>query len=193
MKSRTNTVLTIIFATVVLLTGIVKSASGQDLVLASVDYVDERFNELSRRISQLSYTGTGGGTTDSNTLTKINNLEVQTTSLQKEVDDTTKRMNFIDNTVRNLSDGTLYQVIKLDPGVKVLASGTGEVILRSGTAKVIGNEHGEGISDLTAGREVKDGETIQKDHLLLVPRGDGRGIITETVCYIIYKGLYYTK
>lgn len=193
MKSKTNTVLTIVFAVAVLIAGTAKSASGQDLVLASVDYVDSKFNELSARISQLSSTGTIGGTTDSNTLTRINNLEVQTSSLQKEADDTTKRMNFIDNTVRNLSDGTLYQVVKVDPGTRILASGTSEVILRSGTAKVIGNEYGEGISDLTEGREVKEGEYIQKDHLLLIPRGDGRGIETESVCYIIYKGLYYTR
>ena len=70
---------------------------------------------------------------------------------------------------------------------------TGEVILRSGTARVIGNEYGEGISDLTSGREIKNGELIEKDHHLLIPRGDGRGFITETVCYIIYKGLYYMQ
>jgi hypothetical protein len=163
-------------------------------VLASVDYVDSKFNELNARISQMSSTGTVvGGSTDSNTLTRVNNLEVQTSSLQKEADDTTKRMNFIDNTVRSLSDGTLYQVIKVDPGARIFASGTSEVILRSGTAKVIGNEYGEGISDLTEGREAKEGEYIQKDHLLLIPRGDGRGIETESICYIIYKGLYYTR
>lgn len=193
MKLKTNTVLTIVFAIAVLIAGTAKSASGQDLVLASVDYVDSKFNELNARISQMSSTGTIGGSTDSNTLTRVNNLEVQTSSLQKEADDTTKRMNFIDNTVRSLSDGTLYQVIKVDPGTKILASGTSEVILRSGTAKVIGNEYGEGISDLTEGREAKEGEHIQKDHLLLIPRGDGRGIETESICYIIYKGLYYTQ
>jgi len=194
MKMKTNTVLTVVFAIIILMSGFIRSAAGADIVLASVDYVDAKFNELNLRISQISTGGTTtGGTVDSNTLTRINNLEVQTGALQNDVDDSKKRIDFMDTTVRNLSDGTVWQVVKVDPGIRVMASDTGEVILRSGTARVIGNEHGEGISDLTAGIEVKDGELIAKDHHLLVPRGDGRGIITETVCYIIYKGLYYMQ
>ena len=194
MKSKTNTVLTVIFAVVVLMTGFIRSAAGADIVLASVDYVDSKFNELNLRISQISTGGTAtGGAVDSNTLSRINNLEVQTGALQNDVDDSNKRVDFMDTTVRNLSDGTVWQVVKVDPGIRVLASDTGEVILRSGTARVIGNEHNEGISDLTSGVEVKNGELISKDHHLLIPRGDGRGIITETVCYIIYKGLYYMQ
>lgn len=194
MKSKTNTVLTVIFAVVVLMTGFIRSAAGADIVLASVDYVDSKFNELNLRISQISTGGTStGGTVDSNTLSRINNLEVQTGALQNDVDDSNKRVDFMDTTMRNLSDGTVWQVVKVDPGIRVLASDTGEVILRSGTARVIGNEYNEGISDLTSGSEVKNGELISKDHHLLIPRGDGRGIITETVCYIIYKGLYYMQ
>jgi len=193
MKLKTNTVLTVIFAIVILLAGYARIAAGSDIVLASVDYVDSKFNELNVRISQISSGGTTGGTVDSNTLTRINNLEVQTGALQNDVDDSKKRVDFMDNTVRNLSDGTVWQVVKVDPGIRVLASDTGEVILRSGTARVIGNEHNEGISDLTSGRELKNGELIEKDHHLLIPRGDGRGIITETVCYIIYNGLYYMQ
>ncbi len=194
MKSKTNTVLTVIFAVVVLMTGFIRSAAGADIVLASVDYVDSKFNELNLRISQISTGGTStGGTVDSNTLSRINNLEVQTGALQNDVDDSNKRVDFMDTTMRNLSDGTVWQVVKVDPGIRVLASDTGEVILRSGTARVIGNEYNEGISDLTSGVEIKNGELITKDHHLLIPRGDGRGIITETVCYIIYKGLYYMQ
>lgn len=190
MKSKTNVVLTVIFAVVVLLTGFGRSAMGQDLILASVDYVDSKFNELSERISRLSSGGTG---IDASALTRINNLEIQTGAMQNELEDSTKRIDFMDTTVRNLSDGTVFQVVKVDPGIKVLASDTGEVILRSGMARVIGNIHGEGLSDLTSGREIKEGEYIEKNHLILIPRGDGRGIITETVCYIIYKGLYYMQ
>jgi len=194
MKLKINTVLTIVFAIVILSVGFMRSAAGSNIVLASVDYVDAKFNELSIRISQIQTGGTTtGGTVDSNTLTRINNLEVQTGALQNDVDDSTKRIDFMDTTVRNLSDGTVWQVVKVDPGIRVLASDTGEIILRSGTARVIGNEHNEGLSDLTAGTEIKNGELISKDHHILIPRGDGRGIVTETVCYIIYKGLYYMQ
>lgn len=194
MKSKTNTVLTVIFAVVILMTGFIRSAAGADIVLASVDYVDAKFNELNLRINQISTGGAStGGAVDSNTLSRINNLEVQTGALQNDVDDSNKRVDFMDTTVRNLSDGTVWQVVKVDPGIRVLASDTGEIVLRSGTARVIGNEHNEGLSDLTSGSEIKNGELIIKDHYLLIPRGDGRGIITETVCYIIYKGLYYMQ
>jgi len=194
MKSKTNTVLTVIFAIVILMSGFIRSAAGADIVLASVDYVDAKFNELNLRISQISTGGTSTGVAvDSNTLSRINNLEVQTGALQNDVDDSNKRVDFMDTTVRNLSDGTVWQVVKVDPGIRVLASDTGEIVLRSGTARVIGNEYNEGISDLTSGIELKNGELLVKDHHMLIPRGDGRGIITETVCYIIYKGLYYMQ
>lgn len=193
MKLKTNTVLTVVFAIAVLMAGFIRSVAGADVVLASVDYVDSKFNELNLRISQISSGGSTGGVTDGNTLTRINNLEVQTGALQNDVDDSNKRVNFMDTTMRNLSDGTVWQVVKVDPGIKVLASDTGEFVLRSGTARVIGNEFGEGVSDLTSGEEVKNGALISKDHHILIPRGDGRGIITETVCYIIYKGLYYMQ
>ncbi len=194
MKSKTNTVLTVIFAIVILMAGFIRSAAGADIVLASVDYVDSKFNELNLRISQISTGGTStGGAVDGNTLSRINNLEVQTGALQNDVDNSNKRVDFMDTTVMNLSDGTVWQVVKVDPGIRVLASDTGEIVLRSGTARVIGNEYNEGISDLTSGVELKNGELIAKDHHLLIPRGDGRGIITETVCYIIYKGLYYMQ
>ncbi|MBN1623703.1 MAG: hypothetical protein JXN10_01320 [Clostridia bacterium] len=191
MKSKMNTILTAVLAIVILFSGFARSASGQDLVLASVDYVDAKFNELLARMNTIPTGGTVG--TDGNTLTRVNNLEVQTGQLETDLDSARKRIDFMDNTVRNLSEGTSYQVVKVDPGIRILASDTGEVILRSGTARVIGNEFNEGLSDLTAGSELKDGAVVPKDHLILIPRGDGRGIITETVCYIIYKGLYYLK
>lgn len=191
MKSKMNTILTAVLAIVILFSGFARSASGQDLVLASVDYVDAKFNELLARMNTIPTGGTAG--TDGNTLSRVNNLEVQTGQLETDLDSARKRIDFMDNTVRNLSEGTSYQVVKVDPGIRILASDTGEVILRSGTARVIGNEFDEGLSDLTAGSELKDGAVVPKDHLILIPRGDGRGIITETVCYIIYKGLYYLK
>lgn len=191
MKLKTNTVLTVVFAIIILLSGYARSATGSGIILASVDYVDSKFNELNARINQISAGGTTGGVVaDGNTLARINNLEVQTGALQNDADDSKKRIDFMDTTVLNLSDGTVWQVVKVDPGIRVLASDTGEVILRSGIARAIGNEHNEGLSDLSAGREVKNNELIEKDHHLMIPRGDGRGIVTETVCYIIYKGLY---
>ncbi len=191
MKSKMNTILTAVLAMVILFTGFARSASGQDLVLASVDYVDAKFNELLARMNTIPTGGTTG--TDASTLTRMNNLELQTGELENDLDSARKRIDFMDITVRNLSEGTAYQVVKVDPGIRILASDTGEVILRSGTARVIGNEYNEGLSDLTAGSELKNGAAVPKDHLILIPRGDGRGIITETVCYIIYKGLYYLQ
>ncbi|HPJ22913.1 MAG TPA: hypothetical protein PLP30_10900 [Clostridia bacterium] len=191
MKSKMNTILTAVLAIVILFSGFARSASGQDLVLASVDYVDAKFNELLARMNTIPMGGTTG--TDGNTLTRVNNLEIQTGQLETDMDSARKRIDFMDNTVRNLSEGTSYQVVKVDPGIRILASDTGEVILRSGTARVIGNEYGEGVSDLTSGTELKPGASVPKDHLILIPRGDGRGIITDTVCYIIYKGLYYLQ
>ena len=45
MKLKINTVLTIVFAIVILMAGFMRSAAGSNIVLASVDEVESKFND----------------------------------------------------------------------------------------------------------------------------------------------------
>lgn len=82
-----------------------------------------------------------------------------------------------------------YEVVRVDAGKDVIATGSTEMILRSGTAKAIDNGS-DGVSDMTSGIDLKTNYTVHANHLLLIPRDDGRGIRTQTECYLMIRGPY---
>ncbi|MCT4598512.1 MAG: hypothetical protein N4A50_11615 [Vallitalea sp.] len=86
-----------------------------------------------------------------------------------------------------------FEILNLDVGAKLICSESTEVILRSGTATAIANEAGIGISDLTGGKDLGMGVAIPKNHLLLIPRNDGRGILIKEKAWIMVKGEHTVK
>ncbi len=82
-----------------------------------------------------------------------------------------------------------FTVVEVPGGTNVIGSEGTEMIVRSGYAYAIDNGV-DGISDLTAGADLKRGAAIAKNHLLLVPRSDGRGISCQGLCYVMIKGEY---
>lgn len=94
--------------------------------------------------------------------------------------------------------GALFQVVELKAGQQLIAGASAEIIIRSGTATAVSGEKGDGLSDLTTDDSSKGnlvtGQIIPNNHLLLVPRDDGRGIkaVSDKV-YIMYKGTYTLK
>ena len=94
-----------------------------------------------------------------------------------------------------------YSVVYMKYGQKLFSQKHSfEIILRTGEAEVIspfsydnGSEHVMGIADITSGKDVPDGSSIEKNHMLVVPSGgDGRGIlVTSEDAYILVRGEYY--
>ena len=81
-----------------------------------------------------------------------------------------------------------YTVECLKKGQKLL--GNCEIILRSGSAEAV-CPGANGISDLTEGADLADKTVLSANHLLLVPRDDGRGlVVTSTEAYIMVRGTY---
>lgn len=85
-----------------------------------------------------------------------------------------------------------YEVLYLLKGEQILAESQCELILRSGSAQIVSPFADQGIADLTEGTELYTGTALQKNHLLLVPRGgDGRGtVVTSDAAYIMVRGEY---
>jgi len=88
---------------------------------------------------------------------------------------------------------TSFVAIQLFRGQSLLGSEGTEVILRSGEAAAIGNASGDGVSNITHGKDLKTGDKIDKNHLLIIPRKDGRGIIAKTDTWVMVKGKYDIK
>lgn len=100
---------------------------------------------------------------------------------------------YVDSQIAQLkSSGTAsdtYVVVEVKAGQKVLGKSGTEIILRSGEATAIDNG-ANGVSDMTAGTDLMTGQSIGQNHLLLVPKDDGRGIQAITDLFVMARGAY---
>lgn len=93
-------------------------------------------------------------------------------------------------TTAAISDESLkFAVVHVQQGDILYLEDSTEFILRSGEGIAIVSESG-GLSDLTSGDDIKGNETIPKNHHILVPRDDGRGVLFTTEAYTMVKGGY---
>ncbi|WP_313885402.1 hypothetical protein [Desulfallas sp. Bu1-1] len=79
-----------------------------------------------------------------------------------------------------------WALSELEPGEEFTGNAGMELIVRSGRAVVV-DPTGSGISDLTDGKNVLAGQVAQNNHLLLIPRADGRGVKAEKPTVIMYR------
>ncbi|MBR5222470.1 MAG: hypothetical protein IKV66_15920 [Clostridia bacterium] len=109
----------------------------------------------------------------------------ETEAVQVETEAVTAETEAPANSAMPITD---YDVVYLTKGQTIV--GSSEFILRSGSA--ISTCPGiNGITDITDGVDLTDGMEIPWNHLLLVPRDDGRGItVTSVEAYIMARGQY---
>jgi len=93
--------------------------------------------------------------------------------------------------VDEILDATAGRVVPFTPlfvpaGSSLIAEAGVELILRSGSANVIAGPNG--LTDVTAGLDIGNGQAVSRNHLLLVPATDGRGIYTVTDVWLMIKG-----
>jgi len=106
--------------------------------------------------------------------------------LGKDVDKKIK-----DISENGISSPTEFQLITLGEGELITCEAGTEIIVRSGKSSVITSETSSGgISDITAGKDLANGEEIINNHLLIVPKSDGRGIKATVTGAVMIKGAY---
>jgi len=87
------------------------------------------------------------------------------------------------------SSTNTFEVVELKAGQSLIASASTEIILRGGTALGIDSQLG-GISDITGARDIRRDEIIPANHMLIVPRNDGRGVRATTNAILMVRGGY---
>jgi len=106
--------------------------------------------------------------------------------LKKDVDKTLKEV--AENGVSSSSE---FKLITLGEGETIICESGTEIIVRSGKSTVITSENSSGgISDITAGKDLINGEEITNNHLLIIPKTDGRGIKAKITGAVMIKGKY---
>ncbi len=81
------------------------------------------------------------------------------------------------------------EVVNLKAGEKLIAGAGAEIILRGGKATAIASDLG-GLSDVTKAVDIAHGVDIAPNHLLIVPRNDGRGVLATTAAILMIRGEY---
>lgn len=81
----------------------------------------------------------------------------------------------------------LYRVEEVPAGHTVVGAAGTELVLRGGRATAVVSELG-GLLDATAGADIRGGARIPANHLIVVPRDDGRGFYAETDLVLMVKG-----
>lgn len=85
-----------------------------------------------------------------------------------------------------------FNVVSVKKNQNFIGNSGCEFILRQGKATVVAAELG-GLSDVTAGYDITSGVDVPPNHLLIVPRDDGRGFKATSDVVIMVKGSYTIK
>ncbi|QSX06120.1 hypothetical protein JYG23_01245 [Sedimentibacter sp. zth1] len=132
-----------------------------------LSYLNQRINEL---VSQYK-------------LDKIEEIQKTTEENQATIDELNKKLENSDEST------TTLEVVNLAAGEKLIAGAGVEIILRAGTVTAIASDLG-GLSDVTLASDIKQDVEIQKNHLIIVPRNDGRGVLAQTDAILMVRGSY---
>ena len=81
-----------------------------------------------------------------------------------------------------------FRVYYASQGQRIFFDAGAEFVLRSGEATAVTGQHG--FVDVTAGRDVLNGDPVYINHLLLVPAADGRGLHFHVGGWIMIRGNY---
>ncbi len=115
------------------------------------------------------------------------------TAFDQKLEHTASNMTVLDQKVEELrkvaGGGSTFKVVTVPAGKKMICGESTEVILRAGQAEAV-SQNSSGISDVTMGKDIQSGQNIDKDHLLIVPRADGRGVLAVKQSIFMVKGSY---
>ena len=89
------------------------------------------------------------------------------------------------------SSSSSYEVVELKQGDALYAKDACDIMLRSGSVICVAPDEKQGIADYTDATEILNGKPLIKNHMCLIPRGDGRGVFaTSASVYIMVRGNY---
>lgn len=85
--------------------------------------------------------------------------------------------------------GASFETVYLSVGQVLIGEEGTEIIMRSGSgsAYITG---ADGIVDATTGENLQNGSTLRTNHIMIVPRADGRGVKANEGAWFLVKGGY---
>ena len=87
------------------------------------------------------------------------------------------------------SDKNIFKPVLVQVGQTIYGKEGTEMILRSGKGNAVVSG-AEGIANITTGVELRNKSTVSKNHFLIIPRDDKRGIKVTEKAWFLVKGDY---
>lgn len=94
-----------------------------------------------------------------------------------------------DTSSSQTAQAMLFEIVEVKAGGMIYLGDSTEFILRSGEAVAIASTNG-GLANLTEGYDIAQGKQIPKNHQILNPRNDGRGVAVTHDAWVMIKGPY---
>ncbi len=186
---KTNIILCLIFICIISFSLITHNISGNtdpgsinDPVVTK-SYVDAQINEIKKLISP----NTNGTSTLSNS-----SKEEIVEEVLAIIDAIYEHKSTNDNITKPSEEDFAFLPVHVLKGKKLIGGEGAEIIFRSGKA-TSHSENSMGVIDVSSGVELFNGASISVNHLIIVPRSDGRGINALQDSWFMVKGNYTIK
>ncbi|NGQ95617.1 hypothetical protein G3578_10675 [Brevibacillus sp. SYP-B805] len=115
-------------------------------------------------------------------------------------DDPVVTKSYVDQQIQQAlatAGGSSLKVVELTPGHTLYGMEGTEFIVRTGSVIAVAGVHGDGLTDITAGVDLRGGAPVAPNHLLLIARSDSRGLRLapnyKGTAYIMVRGKYELK
>lgn len=189
IKSRgRKTGIAVIIAAILVLSAVIISAadgvtpgSEQDPIVTQ-SYVEQKSEQIKYYIDTLIEKVNSDAQAQAQ---EINKLKAELELKNQEIAELTE-------TVKNGGSGgsSRFEVVELAKNQVLIAGEGAEIIPRSGKFSAVYGEKG-GLSDITSAKDLKNGEAVVMNHMLIASRGDGRGVkALADKSFLIIKGSY---
>jgi len=147
--------------------------------LVTLSFVDKKIEQIKYYIDSITQGLSNEIFNYSNTLEKY---EEQLKQKDEEIQDLKQKV----------ENALTFKVVQLNKGQVLLAGEGAEIIIRSGKTTAVYGTNG-GLSDITSAKDLKAGEAIANNHMLISSRNDGRGVKAESEVFLIIKGSFTIK
>ncbi|HPW39916.1 MAG TPA: hypothetical protein PLW98_00205 [Bacillota bacterium] len=175
-KSRKTGIIVLIAIILVLSAVVISAADGaapgseQDPIVTQ-SYVEQKSEQIKYYIDSL--------------------LAQETAKLKTELEQKEQEIAKLREEIKNAANlAGKFQVVEMQKGQMLIAGEGAEIIPRSGKFSAIEDAFG-GLSDITAAKDIKNGEAVVNNHMLIAARGEGRGLkALADKSFLIIKGTY---
>ncbi len=116
-------------------------------------------------------------------------VDLQIDRIKEYIDNKTQGSNENTNNPSNIGNSPSLEIVNVSKDQKIILDSGSQIILRGGKGKIIDSPNG-GIADLTQGVDLKMNYDAPANHLLMIPKSDGRGIKAITDCIFMVVGKY---